>query len=191
MHRIDTTGHVGNMFDEGDPGVPRLPTVIDSEIMNALMMEIANVITPITALVKNTNNQLMSVLRSFEFGDATAPIKKIRNTLAERALYLVGAGTTAAQAVLDVVNGATGPAANMVSTSVLPTQAVRNTGNGPALELESVDARATLKLKPIATIPSLNGAGAVLGSGDKGLMCFCTVNDKLNVWDGATWQPCW
>ncbi len=63
MHRIDTDGHVGNMFDEGDPGVPRLPTQVDSEILNAFQEELANAIEDLGGtLVKNTNNQLSALL---------------------------------------------------------------------------------------------------------------------------------
>lgn len=63
MHRVDTDGHVGNLFDEGDPGVPRLPTVIDSEIMNALQEEIAGTVEAAgITLVKNTNTQLKAAV---------------------------------------------------------------------------------------------------------------------------------
>lgn len=41
MHRIDAIGHVANMFDPGDPLVPRNPTKLDHTIMNALQEEIA------------------------------------------------------------------------------------------------------------------------------------------------------
>lgn len=59
MHRIDTDGHVANLFDEGDPGVPRQPTQVDSEILNAFQEELCNAVTSNgTALAKNTNTQL-------------------------------------------------------------------------------------------------------------------------------------
>jgi hypothetical protein len=44
MHRIDALGHVANMFDPGDPLVPRRPTKLDHTIMNALQEEIAKTI---------------------------------------------------------------------------------------------------------------------------------------------------
>lgn len=63
MHRVDTDGHVLNMFDEGDPLIPRLPTEVDSEILNAFQEELANAIEADgTALVKGTNTQLRSIL---------------------------------------------------------------------------------------------------------------------------------
>jgi hypothetical protein len=63
MHLVDTDGHVSNQFDEGDPGVPRLPTVIDSEIMNAFQNELANIVLAHGfSLVKNTNTQVMDIV---------------------------------------------------------------------------------------------------------------------------------
>lgn len=44
MHRIDAVGHVSNLFDPGDPLVPRNPTKLDHTIMNALQEEIAKTI---------------------------------------------------------------------------------------------------------------------------------------------------
>lgn len=44
MHRIDAIGHVANMFDPGDPLVPRNPTKLDHTIMNALQEEVAKTI---------------------------------------------------------------------------------------------------------------------------------------------------
>lgn len=63
MHRVDTDGNVSNLFDEGDPLVPRLPTQVDAAILNAFQEELANAITTAgVALVKGTNNQLASVM---------------------------------------------------------------------------------------------------------------------------------
>jgi hypothetical protein len=59
MHRVDTDGHVGNLFNQGDPTVPRAPTQVDPAILNAFQEELCNAITdPGTALVKGTNTQL-------------------------------------------------------------------------------------------------------------------------------------
>ncbi len=63
MHRIDTSGHVGNMFDEGDPGVPTPPTQVDSDILNAFQEEIANAVEGAgITLVKNINDQLFTAI---------------------------------------------------------------------------------------------------------------------------------
>lgn len=41
MHRIDGDAHVGNLFDEGDPGVPTNPTQITAKWLNAVQEELA------------------------------------------------------------------------------------------------------------------------------------------------------
>lgn len=63
MHRIDADGHVGNLFDEGDPGVPRQPTQVDVDWLNAVQEELCNFATGSgLTLVKGTNTQLKSAL---------------------------------------------------------------------------------------------------------------------------------
>lgn len=63
MHRVDTDGNVANLFDGGDPGVPRLPTQVDSHILNAFQEELANAIEGAgITLVKDTNTQLRSAV---------------------------------------------------------------------------------------------------------------------------------
>ena len=42
MHRIDGDSHVSNLFDEGDPGVPRNPTQITAKWLNAVQEELCN-----------------------------------------------------------------------------------------------------------------------------------------------------
>ncbi len=90
MHRVDTDGHVGNLFDEGDPGVPRLPTQIDSEILNAFQEELANTIEGGgVTLVKNTNTQLRDLVLS--------------NSVAERVKFGFYSGLQAGYAVQNAV----------------------------------------------------------------------------------------
>lgn len=64
MHRIDTSGHSGNMFTDGNPGLGVEATVVDDNFMNALQEEIVNVILTKAgiALVKDTNTQLTTAL---------------------------------------------------------------------------------------------------------------------------------
>ncbi len=68
MHRIDADAHVGNLFDEGDPGVPVAPTQVDADWLNAVQEELANAIEDLTAggitLIKGTNNQLATAMVS-------------------------------------------------------------------------------------------------------------------------------
>ena len=63
MHRIDADSHVANLFDEGDPGVPREPTQVDADWLNAVQEEVASLIVGRgVALVKGTNTQLATAL---------------------------------------------------------------------------------------------------------------------------------
>lgn len=69
MHRVDTDGNVSNLFDNGDPGEPRQPTLVDADILNAFQEEIVNAILDQgIALVKGTNTQLRSALRIWHGG---------------------------------------------------------------------------------------------------------------------------
>ena len=73
MHRIDADSHVANLFDEGDPGVPREPTQVDADWLNAVQEEVASLIVGRgVALVKGTNTQLATAL---------ATVTKIEPTL--------------------------------------------------------------------------------------------------------------
>lgn len=74
MHRIDTDGHVGNLFNGGDPLVPRLPTQIDPAWLNAVQEELANAITQDggAALVKGTNTQLANAFVRVGSGTSVA-----------------------------------------------------------------------------------------------------------------------
>ncbi len=68
MHRIDADANVGNMFDEGDPGVPRAPTMADADWLNAIQEEVANAIENILgggSLIKGTNTQLYEAIRAY------------------------------------------------------------------------------------------------------------------------------
>lgn len=59
MHRIDTDGAVSNLFNPGDPLVPRNPTQVDEHILNAFQEEICRVVEGGgLALVKDRNTQL-------------------------------------------------------------------------------------------------------------------------------------
>jgi hypothetical protein len=63
MHRIDSAGHVGNLFGPGTPGVTEA-TEIDYAWMNAIQEELVHVILTQAgiSLVKGTNTQLWAAL---------------------------------------------------------------------------------------------------------------------------------
>lgn len=66
MHRIDGLDHVANMFDEGDPLVPREATQVTVDWLNAIQEEaVAIVLDPDSGLALNkpTNTQVRAALR--------------------------------------------------------------------------------------------------------------------------------
>ncbi len=82
MHRTDGQAHVGNLFNEGDPLIPRLPTQIDKDWLNAVQEELCNAITAASvALVKGTNNQLASVIVDRMRAQAIGGIKTFNDNL--------------------------------------------------------------------------------------------------------------
>ncbi len=59
MHRIDTDGHVGNLFSDGDAGLGVNGTKVDAAWLNAVQEEIANLAESLgVTLAKGTNDQL-------------------------------------------------------------------------------------------------------------------------------------
>lgn len=63
MHRIDADAHVSNLFDPGDPLVPRQPTQVDAAWLNAVQEELCNFIAKAgIGLSKGTNTQLEAAL---------------------------------------------------------------------------------------------------------------------------------
>lgn len=64
MHRIDEAGHVGNLFDMGDPGVTEA-TVLGAAWPNAVQEEVIYVIEQAgIVLVKGTNTQLRAAIQT-------------------------------------------------------------------------------------------------------------------------------
>lgn len=100
MHRTDGDQHVSNMFSEGDPGVPRLPTQIDKDWLNAVQEEIVNAIIGAgITLVKGTNNQLAAAIVNKTSNEGITGIKTFLNGLvssATSAFSATDSGTTAA-----------------------------------------------------------------------------------------------
>ncbi len=65
MHKIDGAGHLGNMFVMEDALINRPPTEITADFMNALQMELSNVIEWAgLVLSKGDNGQLLQALQA-------------------------------------------------------------------------------------------------------------------------------
>lgn len=127
MHRIDADSHVANMFDEGDPGVPRNPTQVDADWLNAVQEEICNAITNAgITLVKGTNTQLRSALVNVLTAQTIAGVKSFTSRMS------VVQSTTSP--TLSLENASTGEALNAINNSATSaTVSLENTSTGEAL----------------------------------------------------------
>lgn len=63
MHRIDADGHVGNLFDDGDPAIPQVATQVDAAWLNGVQETVCKAIEAAgITLVKGTDTQLSQAL---------------------------------------------------------------------------------------------------------------------------------
>ncbi len=72
MHRTDGDANVSNLFSDGDVSIPRPPTQVDKDWLNAVQEQLCNFITGrgIT-LVKGSNDQLTTALAAVTRVNAT------------------------------------------------------------------------------------------------------------------------
>lgn len=69
MHRIDTAGHVGNRFSDGNPAIGQQATVVDAAFLNAIQENIAGVIEGAgIALLKGDETQLYDAVTALIAG---------------------------------------------------------------------------------------------------------------------------
>lgn len=191
MHRVDANSHVGNMFDEGDPAIPRLPTQIDKHILNAMMMELCNAVTGSgQTLVKGTWDQLEKAIglaggsggaRAFA-ASLAGEFFNLVNTGLGAVLKLAGSGTS--EAVLDLTQNSTGPLVKGAGNAGGDLCHIENFGNGVTLRLTGKDGKSPLNLTPRPTLPI-----AGMAAGD--VVFLSGVYNKLYVYDGTTWNACW
>lgn len=139
MHRIDADAHVANMFDEGDPGVPRAPTQVDADWLNAVQEELCNAITNAgITLVKGTNTQLRSALVNVLTAQTIAGVKSFTSRMS------VVQSTTSP--TLSLENASTGEALNAINNSAASaTVSLENTGSGEALSALASTTTGTIK----------------------------------------------
>lgn len=124
MHRIDGLDHVLNMFDEGDPLVPREATQVTVDWLNAVQEEaVAIVLDPDSglALDKPTNTQIRAALRVLFVRAKGAAAQSID-----------GLKTFTAKLTVQVAAGV----AQLLETTenVLAAQQVRNFGAGGGVD---------------------------------------------------------
>lgn len=93
MHRIDGFGNVAGQFTGGDPLIPKPPTVVTPDWLNAVQEELANAVEGNgVVLAKATNTQLRTVLQTL-FG-------RLGVANAWTALQAFSAGLTASAATI-------------------------------------------------------------------------------------------
>ena len=153
MHRIDTSGHVSNLFNEGDPLVPRPPTQVDKHWLNMVQEELVALATDAAVtLVKGTNTQLRDSLRTLfvrATGAAAQTVTGVKTFTSKLiASYTAGgAGGGGLRGLFesDVAEG----------TSADYTVAVRNYGAGGGVDASG----GTHGVKGTATVGGADAAG--------------------------------
>jgi hypothetical protein len=159
MHRIDADGHVGNMFDEGDPGIPTPPTMVDEAWLNMVQEElVALPVDASIALVKGTNTQLRDSLRALFVrvtGAAAQTVTGIK-TFTSKLIASYTAGGAGGGGLRGLFESDTGE-----GTAADYTVAVRNYGVGGGVD----GSGATHGVKGTATLTGANTAG-VEGNGE-------------------------
>lgn len=202
MHRIDTDGHVGNQFNEGDPLVPRLPTQIDKHWLNAVQEELVSIVldaaSGIGALVKGTNNQVLAALRAILVNRTTAQTiagaKTFTSALSAAAGISVdqSAAPGADLVALEVTGKGTGRAANFnggadgggiaatgfgAGTGVI-AQNTAGTGYGLVVSGKTAaPARAAMRIIPQDTPPTTPLIGDL----------YVTTAGVLRIYNGSAW----
>jgi hypothetical protein len=127
MHRTDADAHVGNLFNEGDPLVPRQPTQIDVTWLNAVQEELCNAITAASvALVKGTNNQLAGVIVDRMRAQAISGVKTFNDNL----IALSTVTITGALNANGVVNAKAGAVVDQTAAAGANLIAMDVTGKG-------------------------------------------------------------
>lgn len=137
MHRTDGNAHVSNMFGDGNPAIPTVGTLIEKDWLNMVQEELVAVATDAAVtLVKGTNNQLLTSLRSLfvrAAGNATQTITGIK-TFAGRVLMSFAPGASNANLTIDNLDTTNDSnAVKLTSSSVGSTADFRNSSTGAAL----------------------------------------------------------
>lgn len=198
MHRIDTDGHVGNLFNEGDPLVPRQPTQIDKHWLNAIQEELANVVldsaSGIVTLVKGTNTQVLAALRSILVNRTTAQTIDGAKTFVKS--LVAQAGIVITQSVTDneglnvtgngtgraatFTGGATGGGINAIGNSDQPGVNAVQTQNGYPVVCNgdtTSPVRGAIRLVPQNADPTTGDTGAI----------YVTSAGVLKIYNGSAW----
>jgi len=171
MHRIDADSHVANMFDEGDPGVPRAPTQVDADWLNMVQEELVALPTDASiTLVKGTNTQLRDALRALFVRVTGAVAQTITGikTFTSRMVITQGTSTaslivtnTSTGGVLSLENTSTGPGLTITNNSATNTALdVENTSSGPVGRIVGSNSTRTLEVSNGSSGSAIEGTAA-------------------------------
>ena len=186
MHRTDGDSNVAGLFDAGDPGVPREPTQVDPDWLNAIQEELANTIEAAgVALVKGTNTQLLSAIR-IGLGTLSAFVTRgivaTQSVANQNGATIEGNGSGAGAVI---TGGSSGPGVQAYSNGTATAGRFEAQGTGYGVHAKAdttTPTRAALRIEPQDAAPSSPAMGdAYVNSAD----------GKLRVYDGTTWQACW
>lgn len=66
MHRVDTDGHLANLFTDGDPGIGQEATIIGEDWLNDVQEDLCNLIEDAgVTLVKGSQTQLQAAINAY------------------------------------------------------------------------------------------------------------------------------
>lgn len=173
MHRVDTDGHLANMFKE----TPAPPTQVDSAWLNALQEEVANAIEDATAgntpLVKGTNTQLAGVIVTRAVAQTITGAKTFTNvTIFEGettcGVLVVGNNFSALGALFERI----GPSTFNNNHATIPTITATNAGAGNVVNAVNTGANPTVYAANFGAGNAVNasnsGANPTIGASNSG-----------------------
>lgn len=178
MHRIDGLDHVGNMFDEGDPMVPRLPTKLTPNWFNAVQEELCNVVEgagitlAASGAADTARNQLLAAI------DKLSPAKAACTVSCDGSggVTLVGTTRNVASVSIQAAGGGLPARVRVTFTTAVPTPIACNVTNE---RQPSVMTLPTLLITPIVqekTTTHVDFAIRTYNGGGGGASDFDTVN---------------
>lgn len=201
MHRVDTDGHVSNLFDEGDPLVPRQPTQIDKHWLNAIQEELVSIVldgaSGIGALAKGTNTQVLAALRAILVNRTTAQtitgIKSFLSQLEAQAGLVVDQSAAAGDDLIamDVTGKGTGRAATFTGGTTGGGILAQGNSDQPAVNAVQTASGYPVRCAGDTTSPV---RGAILlvpqnadpSTPDTGAL-YVTSAGVLKIYNGSAW----
>ena len=212
MHKIDADSHVSNLFDSGDPSVPRRPTQVDKHWLNAVQEELMSFLTAAgIAPVKGSWSQVLASVQALfvrTSGDANQTLTGIKSFTARMILRAAGSPVFAdglRLSIEEVSASTTAFAANIYSQF---GAALKMYGGRIGADVESgadgsdsgvaalvttaaggaygIIARA-MQTNPVRSPLHIQPQSPAPTNAQRGDLYVNAVNGKLHVYDGSSW----